>query len=348
MYNCSHLDEYVEREFMGNNIDDLFDSLELRESNSPLNEKTLEHYAFQSHGQIYPGKNYAPPTINDLHNLKKKSDLSTSDISRFLQRDSRTVSAWFSPRFHEKKETVPAAAWHLLLEALEMKERLLLKPRYPDIRVEVFATSTRPYKHEFWQLLAMSRLSNSALSKATGIQLEKIKENNERGLLKFDEHDFSFTPTTTGRKLQTTETNFTFEEWLKIKAIICPSARHIPPTLSVVTISTESDYQANNKIRKRNNGKVYDSRSENELVEIDLNPRTPFYVCNTSKPYRIPTKHEFKAVFVWLGISIKELSLIISCTVKRVHRLLDGEEMIHFYEWRRLLEVFNLVAHRKL
>lgn len=333
---------------MNKEMDQLFSLLEQSESKVKLNEKALQHYAFQSHGKIYPNKSYSPPSINDLHAIKLNNGLSTADIYRFLQRDSRTVGGWFSPRFHEKKGVVPASAWQLLLEALELKERLILKPRYPDIRVEVFQTSQRPTKHEFYQLMAMSRLSNKALALETEIDLLQIKKNNKRGSIKFDKHNFTFTPAQNSRKLQTEDCDFSFEQWLKIKPLICPRARHIPPLISKATISLETDYQANNRIRKSSNKKVLDSRNETELVQIDLNIETPFYISNASNNYKAPTKYEFLAVLVFLGISIEELALIISCTINRVHRLIDGEEMIHFYEWRRLLEVFNLVTHRKI
>ncbi|KZN63355.1 hypothetical protein [Pseudoalteromonas luteoviolacea] len=331
---------------MNENIDNLFEHLNVTEITKGISYSSRLDNAFQHHGKIRPNKKYSNPSINDIHNLKSEYSLSTADVARFLVRDYSRVSDWFSDSWHERSNFVPAAAWQSLLEALDIKERMTLTPRYPDIRTEVFETSTRPTKHEFWQLMAMAQISSKKLSELSGVEWEKIKENKVRGALKFE--GFEFAHTVSKRKLHTLPSTFTFEEWVKIKDIITPKKRHHPPRIRAAVTSSTSNYKIYKKDRTRDKNKARDTNNSTRKVEINLkDPSTPFFI-PTDDLYIPPSSYEFIAILTWLGISIRECSLIMSCTQKKVEDIIDAKALPLYYEWRRLLEVFNLVEGKKL
>lgn len=325
---------------MDKSVQELIDELGLNTFTNPLNSKTLADYAFQYKGKIRPNSNYENPTIQDIHSIKNNHSLTTNDIARFTLVSSRTASKWASPRFHENSKIVPASAWQALLEALEIKERIRFKPRYPDVRSEVYETSTRPTKHEFWQLLKMSMISKKKLSELSKISFEKIARNSVRGELEFE--NFSFVEQLSGRKLKTSNTDFSFDEWVILKPLICPAKIYHAPKVRASTISKVSDFDINKKeqhFESCNNKIIYS--------QLSLKRSTPYYV-DTDEKYTPPNKHEFLAIMIFVGISITEMALIMSCTKSKIERILNGENRPSFYEWRRLLEVFNLSSGRNI
>ncbi|MAD96254.1 MAG: hypothetical protein CMB99_02905 [Flavobacteriaceae bacterium] len=333
---------------MNDNIDNLFTDFEVNEGTQGISEYSKLDNAFQHHGKIRPNKKYSNPSINDIHTLKSDYSLSTADVARFLVRDYNRVSDWFSDSWHERSHNfIPSAAWQSLLEALNIKERMNLTPRYPDIRTEVFETSTRPNKHEFWQLMVMAQISSKKLAELSGVEWAKIKDNKVRGALKFD--GFEFAHTVSKRKLHTSPCTFSFDEWIRIRDIITPKKRHHPPKIRAAVTSSTSDYKIYKKDRQRDKiNKVKKQANSNQKVEINLkDPSSPFFY-SASENYTPPSSYEFIAILTWLGISIRECALIMSCTQKKVEDIIDAKSLPLYYEWRRLLEVFNLVEGRKL
>lgn len=325
---------------MDKSVQDLIDELGLNTFTNPLNQKTLVDYAFQYKGKIRPNSNYDTPSIQDIHSIKNNHSLTTNDIARFCLISSRTASKWVSPPFHEQSKIVPASAWQALLEALEIKERMEFKPRYPDIRTEVYETSARPTKHEFWQLLKMSMLNKKKISELSKISFEKICKNSVRGELEFE--NFSFVEQVSGRKLKTSSTDFSFNEWLILKPIICPAKIYHAPKIRASVISKVSDFDVNKKEQNLN-----ESNKKVIYSQLSLKRSTPYYL-DTDEKYTPPNKQEFLAVMIFVGISITEIALIMSCTKSKIERIIKGENRPSFYEWRRLLEVFNLSSRRNI
>jgi|TARA_R100001509_G_scaffold165739_2_gene149501 DNA-binding transcriptional regulator YiaG len=328
---------------MEKTVQNLLDDLALNTSSNKLNQATLEHYAFQHHGKIRPVSKYSPPSLIDIHAVKEAHSLRTNDLARYWVVASKTASKWCSPSFHEKGQVVPASAWQSLLERLELKERIVFKPRYPDIRAEVFSTSQRPTKHEFWQMIKMKMLTKKKLAELSGVPFEKISENSIKGKLEYD--GFSFVPQASGRKLATEDTSFTFEEWQKIKPIICPPKIYHPPKVRACVLSKVTNFDVNKGAS--DDGLQISAEQRNTLAQISLKRNSPYYL-ETSINYAPPNKYEFLAMMIFIGLSISEMALIMSCTKTKIEQIIDGKKRPSFYEWRRLLEVFNLTSWRNI
>lgn len=326
---------------MNDEIEELLEEMGLKSTEKSIEPSSLENSFYQYKGKIKRSKQYTPPSFGDIHALKEKACISTSDIAKFCMVISKTAMKWTSPSYHENKKYIPSSVWLALVEAAGMKEKSLLTPRQPDIRIEIFETHTSPSKHELWQLYAMSLMSKQEIAKATGINEKKLSDNFKRGKIPYD--SFSFIDKSSSSKLETETSDLTFDEWRKLKSVICPQKRTHPPLIREACISKNTQFDI---YAHKRESKVTVSKSTNK-ASFQIRKSMPLYL-DTDAIYSPPNKREVRAILVFLGISFHEAAIVMGCSFNRINRFIDGEIKPSYYEWRRLLEVFQLSSHREI
>ncbi len=323
---------------------------------------------------------YEAPTPADIAHFKDVAGMSTGELCRIYCVDRRKMNSYISQRGYEKGARLPSSIWASALESAELIPRLKLKPKFADIRDEVLRTSqAMPTKHELYLIQGLSGLSIEEISDKTGIELGLLKTNIIRGTIVFDEDNQYVAEKAENQisRISTTVTSLSREQWATLRdtlGVQTPAFVTLPPIIRARTLSANTDpaystAKGRDVVPENDSApelpsivkELGESSTESEFSEYDFEEDTPYFrTCHSV--FEPPEPRELRQIAFWTGFSLRELALIMDISVHDLKFLMSHYAINHrtfnkrtgkegnpktkhlsYYQWRRLLEVFNLV-----
>lgn len=381
--------------------------------NNSVSEFLLEHFgigrdssAFQSfrpeclqhpfytnpNGFLKKNPKYEAPTPYDYGHFKEITGMSTGDICRWLSIDNRNFNGMISQTAYENGARLPCNMWGMLVESAGITERLIIKPRFSDVREEVLETSViLPTKHELYLLIGLSGRSIENISEISGVNLNKLIANVHRGGTVINDdleyvnpnHDFSLT------NIHSAQISLDIDEWQAIRnALSIKDSTYITkvPSIKETALSPEFTYRSPYKEwrDKAKEGGYEDTKAPLEILrqfyaadyenEINGGMRSRVFR-NKAKPhfpiatveYAPPEPLELRAILFWTGFTFGELSMLLEINIDTLKFLASSRAIDHvshnprtgkkgkprtktlrYSNWRRFLEVFNLVHQKQI
>ena len=373
---------------MSNNIPNILQTLGLgteSSQNQQFNPECINQPVKLSRAKnLVANTSYEAPTPADIANYKELTALSTGDLCRLFCIDRRKMNLYISQRGYEKGERLPSAIWANMLEAAELIEPLRLKPKLADIREEVLRTSqTLPTKHELFLMVGLSGHSLEQISANTGISMDTLKLNVQRGTVVFDEES-RFVPHGNDQlisKITSVDCSLSIAEWGTFREFVGATSLSfltLPPQIRSCTMSSNTDTSFSTGKGKEPreetednavssiSASFIDKQDEPEKAQYDFDENTPYFD-EYHSVFQPPEPHELRQIATWTGLSLRELALLMDIKERDIKFLMShyavnhvsinkktGKESkpktkyIRFYQWRRLLEVFNLAPQEKI
>lgn len=339
-------------------------------------------------GHLKPNPKYEDPTPYDFGEFKRITSMSTGDVCRRLRIDNRNLNAVISQTGYEKGKRLGSSLWCQLIEAAGLSERLLLKPRFADIREEVLETSQiLPTRHELFLIFGLSGRTIESIAEETGVDKNKLINNVHRGDNVIDGNleyvnpskDHSLT------NIHSPVATLNIREWKAVRSslgIDDSSFIVMPPKIRSATLSSETEFRSPyKKVRDENANQHNEALAEirqfyteeiqrsipaDKFAIIETGSDTPYFALTTEE-YQPPTPLELRSILFWTGYSIGELAMLLDCDVKELRFLSSFKAINHesynpktgkkgppttktirFNTWRRLIEVFNLAPQKQI
>lgn len=343
-------------------------------------------------GFLKQNPKYEAPTPYDYGHFKEVTGMSTGDICRWLSIDNRNFNGMISQTAYENGARIPSNMWGMLVESAGIIERLIIKPRFADVREEVLETSViLPTKHELYLLIGLSGRSVESVSEESGVNLNKLIDNVHRGdtIINDDleyvtpKHDFSLT------NIHSAQVSLDVDEWQSIrKTLGIKDSTYITkvPSIKESALSPEFTYRSPYKEwrDKAKDGGYEDEKPPLEELrqfyaadyedEISGDMRSRVFR-NKAKPhfpittveYAPPEPLELRAMLFWTGFTFGELSMLLGINTETLKFLASSRAIDHvshnpktgkkgkprtktlrYSNWRRFLEVFNLVHQKQI
>lgn len=364
---------------MSTRIDSLLNTFDVSRDTSQFNLECLAGSVRLTHAnKVVQNLAYEPPTPADIAQLKEITGQTTGDLARFACVDKRKINAWVSQRGFEKGERIPSSVWSALLESADLTQRFTLKPRYADIREDVLRTTqVIPTKHELFLITGIAGKSLEQLATESSLPIELLKANVIRGQFVFDEND-NFIPNDNPdllSKIQTVTAKLTLDQWASLRTafgIEGISFLTMPPQVRNCTLSNKIDPRfstGKGKGDRTTESSIVElpelvKKDPQELANYDYSKETAFFE-HFEGLYSPPTHKELRQIFTWTGYTLAEIALIMDIRVRDLtflmshHSVREREnqnnepkrakiQFVKYYQWRRLLEVFNLVPQHKI
>jgi hypothetical protein len=302
-------------------------------------------------GHLKPNPKYDAPTPYDFGEFKRVTTMSTGDVCRRLRIDNRNFNALISQTGFEKGNKLSSSLWCQLVEAAGLSERLILKPRYADIREEVLETSQiLPTRHELFLIFGLSGRTIESISAESGLDEDKLVNNVHRGDNVIDEKLEYVNPNKDHNltNIHSPVVTLDLAEWKVLRDFLGIKDSNfilMPPKLRSATLSAETEYRSPyKKVRDESDaGKQHDPLAEikqfyideigmeipkEQRAIIDSGFDTPYFMLSTEE-YQPPTPLELRSALFWTGYSIGELSMLLDTPVRELRFLSSFKAMNH-------------------
>ena len=330
-------------------------------------------------GIMKPNPEYSDPTPSDIGYFKEVTGMSTGDMGRFLSVKRVKMNSYISQKSYAKGNKFPSALWCMLTEAAGLSEKLILKPRYIDVREEVLeTTAVLPTKHELFLLCGLSGLSLEDIANKSDINFETLKHNVHRGGVVINENLEYVNPKNDHSKsvIHSAKCTLTLDEWRVFRNVLgIKNTNYIRrvPTIAEAALSAEVKNPGYSDTQSISNTNIPINEIKQffaESFEIEIGSKSRIYKDRvkphfelTTVEYAPPTPFELRAMLFWTGYTFGELSMLMSVdrltlsylsnfrAASKIER--DGEtkvnyRFIKYAHWRRFLEAFNLVPQKQI
>lgn len=347
------------------------DALLQKDTNNSFSTECLIRSTFQNreNRRLYPHNQYAPPTPQDFAMFKDMTYLSTGDICCRFQIPRKSLRQIITDKGYESGKYLDYTIWRNLIESAGLVTREFIKPRYINIKPEVINSNRMlPTRDEFFTFMRYINLNYEQVAFLMGTDVSTIKENAVPGQTKLDKNLEFVRDEKHDSDIHTNLVNFDIQLWRELLNklnIQSYDDLKLPPALPMHTLCHEFEeyWSADSKHKKmteeekeqlKTTSPLYESLTAHSYNETSTTSDTQQeqsispYFQNITGFYQAPNRRELNSLITWSGFNLVEIAQIAGLEYSQLRFLLSSNseklgKTIRYSNWRRLLEVFNLV-----
>lgn len=305
-------------------------------------------------GFLKTNPKYEAPTPYDYGHFKEVTGMSTGDICRWLSVDNRNFNSMISQTGYEKGQYLPSNMWGLLIEPAGIVERLVIKPRFADVREEVLETSViLPTKHELYLLIGLSGRTIEDIAEDSGLDLTKLINNVHRGDTIINQNLEYVPPKTTHSltKIHSATISLDISEWKALRnclgiknssyitkvpsikeSALSPEVNNRSPYKSWRDKAQKGEYEENNvplhELRQFYAAEYAEDIDKDIHSKVYRNRINPHFSI-TNVDYNPPQPLELRAILFWTGFTFGELSMLMGLNRQTLMFLASSRAINH-------------------